>query len=224
MEKIKNNITTLLKDKNENFVLLKTDYKTKEEIFFLTIFLGKDLGKSCGYKFLVENEKLSSQKMPIHKENIYTGEGDYFALACIEDNFSNGETRLFDAHKTALDILKEKPDFKNIKIEYRTNAYKKNNKKIRNLIEFVDEKPILVYRSKVYTNKIINNLGYNENDIYNYIESILEKNIIIEHKWEKGDILFVNNKFTLHDRLAYSGNRELLRVRFDDIHNKNIIF
>lgn len=79
---------------------------------------------------------------------------------------------------------------------------------------------VIRFRSKTKQNFIKEiPKGYNEDDIYDIVNNVLEKCVILDHKWSRGDILFVNNRITLHDRMPYAGLRIMLRVRFDDPNN-----
>ncbi len=48
------------------------------------------------------------------------------------------------------------------------------------------------------------------------IDGAVHRSMIMSHTWRAGDLLFVNNLFTLHDRLPFQGERRMLRVRYDD--------
>lgn len=127
---------------------------------------------------------------------------------------SGGETRVFDAYKAADLLKKEHPNLKDVFIEYKTSAHP-NEIATHKLISKTDEgKPLLVYRGGEKNRVIIGNVD--SRFIDSAVSSVLKRSLIVSHKWEAGDILFINNIGTLHDRLPYKGIRKMLRVRFDE--------
>lgn len=83
---------------------------------------------------------------------------------------------------------------------------------------------VLRYRAKVVTNVMHGIDESGAEKIYNCIDEILSRCIILDHAWENGDLLFVNNEITLHDREPFIGLRKMLRVRFGDTVNQNILY
>ncbi len=170
--------------------------------------------KSFGCYILSGKNENSS--LPAHVEKIYRPLGfcRYFALACIIPPMSGGETRVFDAYKAADLLKKEYPNLKDVFIEYKTSAHP-NEIATHKLISKTDEgKPLLVYRGGEKNRVIIGNVD--SRFIDGAVSSVLKRSLIVSHKWEAGDILFINNIGTLHDRLPYKGIRKMLRVRFDE--------
>jgi alpha-ketoglutarate-dependent taurine dioxygenase len=83
---------------------------------------------------------------------------------------------------------------------------------------------VLRYRAKTPNNKVIltKNKKITEKYLYQTVDEVLQECVILKHRWTVGDILFVNNAITLHDRLPYVGVRKMLRVRFDEENNSTV--
>ncbi len=138
----------------------------------------------------------------------------YFALACIISPKQGGETRIFDVYKAADLFKKEYPNLADVLIEYKTSAHP-NDVATHKLISKTDEgRSLLVYRGGEKNRVVISDVDSRFIDCA--VSSVLKRSLIISHKWEVGDILFINNIGTLHDRLSYKGVRKILRVRFDE--------
>jgi len=216
-------IVPALKERLETdlYALVKTNLarsndheKIARNMLLWTGLLGQTLGKSLGHHVLVG--KGDDSILPAHVEGIYSSSGicRYFALGCIHPSESGGETRLFDTYKAASIIAERHPDLSDVVIEYCALAHPEEKIRYKLVSRTKNGKPMLMYRSKVVTNKV---LDYDNHDnLYTTVDAILEECLILSYKWNAGDILFVNNVGTIHDRLPYSGARRMLRVRFDD--------
>lgn len=162
---------------------------------------GRPISTSCAHR-----DDLRSQTLPI------------FALGCVQAAKQGGETRIFDAYKAAAKLHKEHPELAEVAIEYTTGAYKHATTCHPLLAQDQCGRFVLRYRANVPTNRVVNHPD--PDTVYAPVDEALAQSIAASHRWEVGDILFVNNMATLHDRLPYEGNRVMLRVRFGDPHNE----
>lgn len=76
--------------------------------------------------------------------------------------------------------------------------------------------PIIRYRSRVSTNRVELGTPQEVDRFYLTVDAILEECLLVTHRWQGGDLMFVNNSWTLHDRLPFQGLRRMARVRFGD--------
>lgn len=197
----------------------------EKELLSVILLLGRDLGSSVAYHTLKEENKLNP--LEVHVECIYAlgGINSYCALACLQPAASGGETKIFDGRKAAVIIEQEYPEIANVAIEYSSSFYPGQTAKYPLIYNDEIFGKTLRFRSQ---NKgdIMRNIpeGYTANDIYNIVEDVLTKCLILNHSWKKGDILFFNNRITLHSRNPYRGYRSMLRVRFDDPNNIKLTY
>lgn len=213
----------------EGFALINfkpfKDEKKLETDLLLTIFgIARDFSKDFSY-YVLEG-KGSPVRLAAHVEGIYVSNGitDGFALACIKPSESGGETRLFDSRQAAEIILKEYPEFAGTVIEYSSKSYpdqKAQYKLVENDVQFGN---VLRYRSGEGCKIISSESDLSVEKLNMIVNEILEKTLIISHKWTRGQILFVNNRITLHDREPYEGERKMLRVRFGDYLNTALTY
>lgn len=192
------------------------------ELLFVASFVGKHLGFHFSYNFL-EGESERSH-LAVHTEGISYASGivPYFALGCIKCSEEGGHTRIFDARKAAL--LVEQKGLAGIVIEYSSLAHPNQVVEYPLVVEDPSYGSVLRFRDKVITNRMILDGTVEENQVYEIVNNALEDSILHIHDWVIGDILFVNNKITLHDRLSYTGHRSMLRIRFDDSLHRNFKF
>ncbi len=205
----------------DGYVIVKTETlleddssKTVRNLLLWATLLGESLGASIGHHIIAGNG--DNYSLPIHTEGIYYPDGllHYFVLGCVQPATQGGETRIFDARKAAILLNERYPDLVEVSVDYTAKAHPDQHAH-HNLVEInTSNEKVLVYRSRVETNTILNYT--NESKLYTAVDSILEECVLVTHSWEVGDLLFVDNSRTLHDRLPYSGDRKMLRVRFDD--------
>lgn len=181
------------------------------------VLAGTSLGSRCSCAIL--RGEGDQNRLEAHTEGIYGKDGicPAFALGCVVAAQSGGQTRLLDARKAALIIKGRHPELGNTRIRYSSLAHP-NEAAEYNLID-IDSVygDVLRYRSKVVTNQpTYLPSGVTEDTFYHTVDAILEECIIFEHSWKEGDLLFVNNRITLHDRNKYTGKRVMVRVRYDE--------
>lgn len=204
----------------KGYSLLKMSGASKDiasEAISACSILGSKLNVDC-ISFNKLRSTGSGVKLGAHVEGIFNPSGvfPYFALACVIPARVGGETRIFDARSAAQKIM-ENSALSSVLIQYSSLAYPDQKKSYR-LVERADV-DVLRYRQRADTNSILENKGMSEDDIYDEIDQVLESCVVLSHRWKEGDILIVNNKITLHDRLPFSGEREMLRVRWNDVLN-----
>lgn len=179
--------------------------------------MGQKLANDFSYH-TIEGQGTDSW-LPVHVEGIYATNGitKMFALGCIKPSEQGGYTRIFDARKGA-DIIKRKyPNIKDTLIKYSTLSYP--NEEATYPLVYKDKQygDVLRFISFVPTNEICKEIkGYSEGEFYKVVESVVRESILHHHSWDRGDLVFVNNRFTLHDRQPYTGGRKMIRIRFDD--------
>ncbi len=205
----------------EGWALVKIEPSVKIESDMLVIctLAGTDLGENFGYHTL--DATGSNDILALHTEGISNDSRiiPYFALGCIKPSSSGGETRLFDGRKAAaaIDAI---PGLNDVIIEY--SALANPQARIRYPLVVTEGERVVRYRSKVETNFIIKSGKFSEDEVYQHVDAIIQSCLLVSHKWEAGDLLFVNNLITLHDRLPFTGHRRMLRVRYDDTLNARI--
>lgn len=183
--------------------------------------VGRVLGRYMSYH-IIDGESEDSY-LATHTEGISYAAGiiPYFSLGCIHLADGGGATRIFDARRAAY-ILREKGVHESI-IEYSSLAHPEQSARYPLVFNDPEYGDVLRYRSKVITNKIILS-PCAEDDLYRIVDNTLEFCVSYVHSWTKGDLLFVNNRLTLHDRLPYKGRRSMMRMRFDDGIHKYFCF
>lgn len=193
--------------------------KLESDMLIIASIIGQSLAINMGYHIIQGDS--SDEHLPAHTEGISNTSGiiPYFALGCITPSRIGGETRIFDGRLAArkVDSIKE---LSGVTIEYTSLA---------NPEECVDYPLVcpdfgrtLRYRSKVVTNRVICSGNLSENEMYQKVDSILEESLMPSHSWSSGELLFVNNLVTIHDRFPFSGVRSMLRIRYDDQINSRV--
>ena len=212
--------------------LIKPTFITVEPDDLLQIYLvsfmvccGSFLGKQIGFHKISKIGEESAY-LDVHTEGIYRGEGifPYFALGCVKPADVGGNTRVYDARESAADLIKRKPAFQGVRIRYRSGAHPLEGQE--HAIVEVDSEygQVLRFRSGLKLK------DYSElpkevdpEDVERTVLDVLSDNMVLDHQWERGDILFVNNRVTLHDRTPYIGLRIMMRVRYSDTLNCKIM-
>ena len=228
---IENRVVPLLKEKMRlcgcAVISYKRDYVLpgiELDLISVILLCGRSLASNMSHTIL--RGCSDSNYLPIHTESIYSRlVTPYFALGCLEAPKSGGETRIFDARKAASVLESEHPQLSKVAINYAS----KPNPHLNAVCPLVYHDPtygkVLRFRDKTPDNAVNDvPVGYNEDQIYHIVRKTAHKCIYLTHTWHVGDIIFVNNRITLHDRLPYVGSRKMLRVRFDDPHNTKLSF
>lgn len=168
----------------------------------------------------------SAETLAAHNEGIaYTaGIIPYFGLGCLTPSAEGGETRIFDARLAASILRDEIPLLQDVVMEYTSLANPEERIQYPLIVDADIYGKVLRYRSNVVTNRIVVSKGFTDTEIYNYVDSILERSVVRAQSWKRGELILVDNLLTLHDRLPYQGERKMLRVRFGDSLNKRICY
>jgi hypothetical protein len=200
-------------------VKIEPSVKTESDMLIIATLAGQALGESFGYHNL--NATDSDETLAVHTEGISNEGGiiPYFALGCIKPADSGGETRLFDGRIAAREI-DNTPELSDVIIEY--SALANPNARVSYPLVIPEYGRTLRYRSNVETNLVLSSDKIPENKMYKKVDEVIEKSLIVSHRWSAGELIFVNNLFTLHDRLPFQGNRIMLRVRYNDTLNSRI--
>ncbi len=200
-------------------VKIEPSIKTEGDLLVISTLAGQILGENFGYHNLENTD--SNDILALHTEGISNEGGiiPYFALGCIQPSSSGGETRLFDG-RIAAAMIDTIPELTDVVVEY--SALANPQTKVRYPIVVSENGRVVRYRSKVETNLVINSGNLSENEMYHLVDTIVHNSLILNHQWSAGDLLFVNNLVTLHERLPFVGNRRMLRVRYNDKLNSRI--
>lgn len=206
--------------KDVGFSLLKLNIGKEDisnDFIALCTVLGAELG-TAGLSFATIEGDSSSEKLSAHVEGIFSPSGvfPYFALACLATSSDGGQTRIIDG-RAAADLVSAVPELENVRIEYSSLAYPGATKTYRLVEDF--NGGVLRYRQRVSTNRVLDDRGFPEAEIYRMVDEIVERCVVCVHSWSVGDLMFVNNRITLHDRLPFFGIRKMLRVRYNDSEN-----
>ncbi len=200
-------------------IKIKPSEKIESEMLIISALVGQIFSDCIGYHTIDITD--SEETLAIHTECISNEDGivPFFALGCIKPSVSGGETRIFDG-RMAAKIIDDIPALSDVIIEY--SALANPSARISYLLVVPEHGRTVRYRSKVETNFVLNSGDLSEDEMYNLVDDVIHKSLIVSHAWNSGDLLFVNNLFTLHDRLPFMGNRKMLRVRYNDKLNSRI--
>lgn len=197
-------------------VKVEPSEKLESDLLIISTLAGQVLGNGFGYHTLDATD--SNETMALHTEGI-SNDGaviPYFALGCIKPSISGGETRIFDGRKAAA-IIDTIPELTDVIIEY--SALANPQARARYPLVVGESERVVRYRSKCETNTITNPGPLSEAEVYQSVDEIIRSCLVVSHNWSAGDLLFVNNLITLHDRLPFVGHRIMLRVRYNDTLN-----
>jgi hypothetical protein len=228
LQSIAGDIGSRLKNVNSSgFCLVEfeeKDDKLETDMLVISSIVGRELSRGFGYHFLTGES--DDNKLAAHTEGISYSSGiiPFFTLGCVRPSEIGGETRIFDARMAARLVFEHHPSLAKVVIEYSSLANRREGSFYPLVVCDRSWGNVLMYRAKVETNKIIGCRGYGDEEVYHIIDEILEKCVVLKHNWRQGDMLFVNNRITLHDRLPFQGTRRMLRVRFDDPLNQRISY
>lgn len=192
------------------------------DLLSFAVIAGRSFSQSFAYHFLEGSGDVNP--LPVHTEGVYAKAGvtPYFVLGCILPSAEGGQTRIYDARKAANLLREIDHTLPDVKFLYTSAAYAEE-KAEHALIEKYQGTDVLRYRSKGQHNKLIAGT-YSEDYVHETVADVLKQSLVLEHAWTVGDVLFVNNNTTLHDRTPFNGRRRMLRVRFDDSNNRSIYY
>jgi alpha-ketoglutarate-dependent taurine dioxygenase len=184
-----------------------------------------DIGRSIGAVSVgihLLGDDAAPQYMLRHTETITMDEDailGYFALGCIQAARSGGHTRIYDARAAARNLLAADPALADARIYYFSTTYP-NQSAVHPLVaQDATYGPVLRYRSQTRTNTVVElPHGHSEASMYAAAETALDKALVLDHTWQPGELLVVNNRLTVHDRTPYEGDRQMIRYRYDDPH------
>ncbi len=210
---------------SDGFALVSMPKSEKPETDMLVVsaVVGSKLAQDLSYHVITGE---GDGKLAAHTEGIYYPSGiiNFFALGCVIPSKTGGATRIFDGRIAARIITNTYPSLSGVEIKYSSLAHKDQFACHPILVGTENHGVTLRYRSNVVTNEISNKQGLTDDFVYKVIDEVLEDSVILTYMWSPGDLLFVNNQFTLHDRLPYSGARKMLRIRFDDPTHQRILY
>lgn len=206
-----------------SLVSIPKSEKPETDMLAVSAIVGSKLANDFSYHVLNGE---GDGKLAAHTEGIYYPSGiiKFFALGCVIPSKTGGATRIFDGRIAARIITNTYPGLSGVEIKYSSLAHKDQFAYHPVVVETESHGITLRYRSNVVTNEISNKQGLTDDFIYKVIDEVLEDSAVVTHMWSPGDLLFVNNQFTLHDRLPYSGTRKMLRIRFDDPTHQRILY
>lgn len=216
--------------RKQGYALVSHDTSASEgeierELLALMLLPGRHFASRAAYTTLQGQNDTNS--LPAHTESIYSSTRitPYFALGCVCPAVNGGETRVFDARKAGQLLQETHPRLSTTLLRYTSTAYPEESSEYPLICRDTEYGEVLRYRAKTKDN-VFTHIphGYIEDDVYRIVNDVLSQCVILSHSWVKGDILFVNNKITLHDRMPYRGLRVMLRVRFDDPQNTKLTY
>ena len=200
------------------FIRLQTD---PEKVKATLAQLGEMLGKRISIIPLAHNSEQSGPSLPWHIDGYYQNPlPTYFMLGCCFVQCRGGATLLKDGRLIAARLLEDYPDLENVTIHYERTVPESYQERTLPLIQYLDETPILAYRSNIpklpgLEQTIVNSGGFaNEAEIYAIVDTAIEEApIALEHHWQAGQILIAHNLFFLHSRKDYFGDRQMMRAQ-----------
>lgn len=198
------------------------DVDLEKQLTATLVVMGEifELGRRVAYFTL--RGKGSDDFLEHHTESIYAQAGitPYFALGCVQPAEEGGETSVYDGRQAASRLETGFPEIARAEIEYTSLAYPKERS-----IHKVCTDGVVRFRAGTVSDKIVNlPVGYTSETFYKTVESVLDSCLVLEHRWQRGDILLVNNMITLHSRAPYKGLRTMVRVRYDEPLNVSLSY
>ncbi len=200
---------------SDGYLYQRHEFSTQEELMTkvkeIAFFLGD---ASCDLAVLEAEE---APGLEVHVECLYQADlPDYFILDCINPSCLGGETQIYDGRVAATIVQEEFPELLCVSIEYTSLALGlfATHPLVVERHSSQGGYSTLLFREKVVTNRIPElPYGWDEASFYVYMKGVLKRSLMVSHEWRAGDILVVNNRFTLHGRSAFSGLRRLIRLR-----------
>ena len=227
---------------NPGFILLKADPDLSDEelrkIYAVCCRCWGNLNNRYGYFFDVVDQGLDYTKeaIPVSKTKAATGyhtdstAKEYFpdvvGLLCLQPGASGGESLLTNAADAYHELLSnipeslsalEKPIIRDVITPGTTN----NLETIRNnaFPVFSEQNGLFTFRYMRYWIEAAHTKTSTElpSQLYNGLEAIdhffsLPENTV-QFRMERGDMLFINNRFLCHNRTAFENNTEEKRIR-----------
>lgn len=184
-----------------------------EAMWSIAQAVGPMFGHRAGYHIMESNG--DERRLPVHTEGVSYQHNiiPYLAIGCIIPAISGGETRVFDGRKAAR-LIDQVPELSGATIEYSTVSNPSVGQ-VRSLV-VPGFGRVLRYRGRVISNRVISSSSLTEDELYQRVDAILEQCVVLCHHWEAGDLLFLDNRITLHDRLPFVGYRQMMRIRYND--------
>lgn len=210
-------------------VIIKPSHMLTEDDSILEQYLvgfmvacGWLLNKRIGFHKL--RRTTMQEDLDVHTEGIYLRDGifPFFGLGCIRPAGRGGNTRIYDARASALEIRCYNEHLHSVRARYRSAAHPEEFCEHSIVENDPDYGPVVRFRHG------FDGVTYSELPdgeamaIQSKIMKILRKHVLLDHEWQRGDILIVNNRITLHDRTGFIGERVMLRVRYGDTLNCRI--
>lgn len=165
---------------------------------------------------------LTAQNGPhleVHVDGLYLSRvPTHFLLACLQPSDEGGETQIYDGRVAADIIEAEWPELVHLEFEYSSLAHGlvARHKLVESVPSDRCTHRTLVFREKVVTNRLLSHVvDWPEDRVYRYLRTVLDRSLVYSHRWHAGDIIAVNNRFSLHGRNAFQGLRKLLRIRLE---------
>lgn len=186
------------------------------DMLLAATLLGEGFGDTVSHRTLSADGH--DEVLAAHCEGISFTKGlvPVFALGCSTAAKSGGETRVYDGRKAARLVLERFPKLASARVRYESLGNVGEGHEYPLVVEDGALGKVLRYRGRVETNRLPDGLGLPEEEFYQSIDAVLAECIAVTHKWERGDVLFVDNRWTLHDRLPFVGHRRMLRIRYGD--------
>jgi hypothetical protein len=157
--------------------------------------------------------------LPVHTKSIYGSRGicPCFALGCARAATVGGSTRIYDARKAAAILLAEHGEVARCMFRYKSLAHPAERAEYPIVFNDPTVGPVLRYRAPVPTNTYLSDSSrISEASVHSIVSSVLQQCLLVDHAWQRGDLLIVDNRLTLHDRNPFLGERVLVRARFDE--------
>ncbi len=182
-----------------------------KKLFSIMTEIGKEVASSVSLAVLESDG--SEVDLATHTEGIYRPDGiiPFFALGCVRPSQTGGVTRIIDAERAANHLRRRFPEICGVHMRYESLAHPEMSS-----THALVEQGVLRYRAKVHTNTMLDTSNAQERRIYRIVDTVVSQSIILEHRWNRGQMIFVDNTKTLHNRSAFSGKRVIIRARYSN--------
>ncbi len=159
--------------------------------------------------------------LEIHTECIYEEKPiEYLALFGIETPRNGGEIAIYDARCAALLLLNEAPELAVVTIRYGTGAYPGRTAAHPIIYRNSDNEYVLRIRMTPRHNHVLNlPPNWDIDAFYDKISAFLERSHLSSVRLTPGNVLYLNNRITLHSKLPHRSLMNYVRVRIDDPNN-----
>ncbi len=175
------------------------------------------------YKPNAKNYLYSREEVPLHWDGAFHQEPRYLIFNCLKSQGEGGETLFSNTQKLFMSFSKkEKSILEDVAIEYETEKIAHYGGKIKvNIIQNIDGKETLRFaervknqlnpvRLKIHSSKI------HPEFIYRFLKNkIRSHQYLYKHSWREGDLLIIDNRYTIHGRCALGKNtqRQFKRIQ-----------